>query len=309
MRIVFFGTPEFAVPSLRALLRARHEVVGVVTQPDRPQGRSRSQLLPPPVKLEALAAGIPVLQPDRPVGDLFAASLRRLGGDVGVVVAYGHILRPEILAIPPDGMINVHASLLPHLRGAAPIQHAILRGDPVTGVSIMQMEAGLDSGPVLHRLETPIQPDDTSGTLTLRLSELGAEALLDALSLLAAGAAGFERQDESRATYAPKIDRTLARVQWDEDACGVARRAAAFDPAPGAWTRLEELEVKLFGVRALDGAADGAPGTVLQAGDTLTVAAAGGAVEVSEVQPAGRRRIPVSAWVNGRGVTAGARFV
>ena len=158
MRIVFFGTPEFAVPSFRALLRERYQVVGVVTQPDQPQGRSRTHAVAPPVKTEALNAGIPVLQPARPLGDVFLAGLRRLEPDLGVVVAYGHILRPDVLSLPRLGMINVHASLLPRWRGAAPIQHAILAGDTETGVSIMQMEQGLDSGPVLHRVATPIGP-------------------------------------------------------------------------------------------------------------------------------------------------------
>src|SRR3712207_6397202 len=154
MRIVFFGTPEFAVASLQALIKSRFSVTGVVTQPDKPQGRSRSELVPPPIKVAAQSSGIPVLQPVRPVGDVFTTSLRRLEPELGVVVAYGHILRPEVLSIPPRGMINVHASLLPRHRGASPIQHAILRGETETGVSIMQMEAGLDSGPVLHRVAT-----------------------------------------------------------------------------------------------------------------------------------------------------------
>src|SRR5215211_3392788 len=211
MRIVFFGTPAFAVPSLEALMQGHFTVAGVVTQPDKPQGRSRSELIPPPIKVAAQAAGIPVLQPVRPVGDVFTTSLRRLEPDLGVVVAYGHILKPEVLAIPPLGMINVHASLLPRYRGAAPVQHAILKGETETGVSIMQMDAGLDSGPVLHRVSTPIEPDETAGSLTDRLSELGATALVEALSLLSAGVARPQPQDDSRATYAPKIDREMAR--------------------------------------------------------------------------------------------------
>ena len=158
MRIVFFGTPEFAVTALRALLRERFTVAGVVTQPDKPQGRSHSTLVPPPVKTAALEAGLPVLQPAKPVGDLFLAGLRRLEADLGVVVAYGHILRPEVLDSPARGMINVHASLLPRFRGAAPIQHALLAGDRETGISIMRMEEGLDSGPVLHRSATARRP-------------------------------------------------------------------------------------------------------------------------------------------------------
>jgi methionyl-tRNA formyltransferase len=224
MRIVFFGTPEFAVASLRALLQGRFDIAGVVTQPDKPQGRSRSELVPPPVKIAAQAEGIPVLQPVRPVGDVFSTSLRRLEADLGVVVAYGHILRPEVLAIPARGMINVHASLLPRHRGAAPIQHAILKGDTETGVSIMQMEAGLDSGPVLHRVSTPIAPDETGGGLMARLAELGAVALVESLSLMSAGLARPQPQDESRATYAPKVDKEIARLAWERDATTLGRQ-------------------------------------------------------------------------------------
>src|SRR5918993_2149516 len=195
MRIVFFGTPAFAVPSLQALLQDRFAVAGVVTQPDKPQGRSRSELIAPPVKIAALAAGIPVLQPIRPVGDVFTASLRRLEPDLGVVVAYGHILKPEVLSLPPNGMINVHASLLPRHRGAAPIQQAILEGDPQTGITIMQMEEGLDSGPMLHRVTTPIEPDETAGALAQRLAALGATALVEALSLLSRGLMRPQAQD------------------------------------------------------------------------------------------------------------------
>src|SRR6185437_5669609 len=247
MRIVFFGTPEFAVPSLRALLRERYEVVGVVTQPDRPQGRSRSTLVAPPVKAEAVAAQLPVLQPARPLGDVFLAGLRRLEPDLAVVVAYGHILRSEVLTLPRLGMINVHASLLPRWRGAAPIQHAILAGETETGVSIMQMDAGLDSGPVLHRVATPIGPEETAGALADRLAELGATALVDALSLLTGGFARPAPQDPAGVTLAPKIDRDSARLEWRRDAASLARQVRAFDPAPGAWTTLGQDPLKLFG--------------------------------------------------------------
>src|SRR5919112_378088 len=238
MRIVFFGTPDFAFASLQALLQGRFNVTGVVTQPDKPQGRSRSQLIPPPVKVAAQSQGIPVLQPVRPVGDVFTTSLRRLEPDLGIVVAYGHILRPEILAIPPRGLINVHASLLPRYRGAAPIQHAILKGETETGISIMQMESGLDSGPVLHQVSTTIDPDETSGSLTVRLADLGATALVEALSLINGGLARPQPQDHTRATYAPKIDKDMARLSWERDATTLVRQVRAFDPAPGAWTTL-----------------------------------------------------------------------
>jgi methionyl-tRNA formyltransferase len=306
MRIVFFGTPEFAVASLNALLRERFTLAGVVTQPDKPQGRSRSTLVPPAVKLAALDAGLPILQPARPVGDLFLASLRRLEADLGVVVAYGHILRREVLDAPARGMINVHASLLPRFRGAAPIQHAILAGDRETGISIMKMEEGLDSGPVLHRVSTPIADGETGGTLTTRLAALGASALVEALALLSARAERPEPQDACAATYAPKITRETARLDWTRDAASLERQVRAFDPVPGAWASLDGAPVKLFGGMPAVGA--GEPGAVLAASDRLVVAGGTGAIAVSEVQPAGRNRLTVEEWVRGRGIAAGSRF-
>jgi methionyl-tRNA formyltransferase len=306
MRIVFFGTPSFAVASLEALVNSRFTVAGAVTQPDKPQGRSRSVLVPPPVKVVAQTHGIPVLQPVRPVGDVFSTSLRRLEPDLGVVVAYGHILRPEILTLPPRGMINVHASLLPRYRGAAPVQHAILRGETETGVSIMQMEEGLDSGPVLHRVPTAIGEEETAGVLAVRLAEVGAMALIEALSLISGGLARPQPQDHSKATYAPKIDREMARILWHRDAATLARQVRAFDPAPGAWTDLNGTGVKLFGARAVPGT--GEPGLVLSAGERLVVAAGQGALAVQEVQPAGKARMAVEQWVRGRGVAVGRKF-
>jgi methionyl-tRNA formyltransferase len=306
MRIVFFGTPEFAVPSFQALVQGRFTVAGVVSQPDKPQGRSRSELVPSPIKVAALYAGVPVLQPVRPVGDVFTASLRRLEPDLGVVVAYGHILRPEVLSIPSRGMINVHASLLPRYRGAAPIQHAILRGETETGVSIMQMEAGLDSGPVLHRVATPIEPDETAGALLARLAGLGATGLIEALSLISGGLARAQPQDHSRATYAPKIDREMAKLVWERDATTLARQIRAFDPAPGAWATLNGGILKVFGAREVPGT--GEPGSVLAAGDRMVIAAGRGAVAIQEVQPAGKNRLSVAAWVRGRGIAPGQRL-
>ncbi len=307
MRIVFFGTPVFAVASLQSLLHERFTVAGVVTQPDKPQGRSRSELIPPPVKVAALAAGIPVLQPVRPVGDVFATSLRRLEPDLGVVVAYGHILRPDVLSVPPRGMINVHASLLPRHRGAAPIQHAILAGDRETGISIMQMEEGLDSGPVLHHVVTPIGADETAGALAGRLADLGAAALVEAISLCSSGVARPQPQDHAHATYAPKLDREQAHLAWQRDAAALVRQIRAFDPAPGAWTDLNGGTLKLFGASVAPGS--GEAGTVLETGGRLVVAAGSGAVAVSEVQLAGKTRIPVEAWLRGRGVAVGQRLI
>jgi methionyl-tRNA formyltransferase len=306
MRVAFFGTPEFAVPSLRALLEEGYDVAAVVSQPDRPQGRSRSHLVPPPVKRVALEDGLPVFQPERPLGE-FTEQLRALNTDLGVVVAYGHVLKPEILSIPRLGMVNVHASLLPRLRGAAPIAWSILNGDETTGVSIMQMEAGLDTGPVLHQIVTEVASDETGGELTERLAELGAAALVEVLMLLEAGEIRPIPQDHTLATLAPKIDRSLARLDWSRDAATLARTVRAFDPEPGAWAVAADQEIKLFGARISN--SGGEPGVVLQAGETLVIAANVGALEVAEVQPAGKKRMPVSEWVRGRGVSPGQRFI
>ena len=306
MRIVFFGTPEFAVPSLEALLAERAQVVGVVTQPDKPHGRSRSTLVPPPVKLAALRHGLSVLQPDKPRGDVFLAALRHWQPEIGVVVAYGHILRPEVLRLPSRGMINVHASLLPRLRGAAPINWAIREGDDLTGISIMAMEPGMDTGPILHQNTLPIGPNDTAGTLTGRLAELGADTLVEALALMRLGGLAPVPQDESLATYAAKIDRTLTRVDWTADADTVSRGIRAFDPQPGAWSVLDEQEVKLFGAAPVPG--DGMPGEVLTVAPALTVAAAQGAVRIDEVKPSGKSRMPSVDWVRGRPTLTGRVF-
>lgn len=302
MRIVFFGTPAFAVPSLEVLI-ARGEVVAVVTRPDRPRGRSHSTLLPSPVKARALAAGLPVLEPERPAAPDFAARLAGLAPDLGVVVAYGHILKPAVLAIPRLGMINVHASLLPRLRGAAPIPWAILNGDRETGITIMQMEAGLDSGPVLHQASTGIGPDETGGELTARLAQLGARALAEALDLVAAGIAVPVPQDPALATFAPKIDRATARIDWREPAARCGARIRAFDPVPGAWTTAAGSDLKCFRPTVVPG--QGPPGTILDTGARLVVAAGAGAVAINEVQPAGRARMPAAAWLRGHALPAG----
>lgn len=306
MRVVFFGTPEFAVTSLHELMGSGYDVVAVVTQPDKPHGRSRSRLVAPPVKVAGLEYELPVLQPERPTGDLFGASLRRLKPDIGVVVAYGHILRQAILDLPPLGMVNVHASLLPRWRGAAPIQHAILQGDPVTGVSIMRMDAGMDTGPVIHRAETPIGPTETAGELAPRLANLGAEALTLALTAIEEDAAHFEIQDESLATMAPKVTRAGARIDWNADAPGVARQTRAFDPAPGAWSEFGDSSLKMFRGQPVAGA--GRPGTILATAGPLTVACGSGAVSITEVQPAGKRRQPAADWIRGRGDLTGRAF-
>jgi len=306
MRLVFFGTPEFAVPSLRALLGEGFDVLAVVTQPDRPHGRSRSRLVPPPVKVAAEQEGLSVHQPDRPSSPEFLDALRALAPDLGVVVAYGHILKPELLAIPPRGFINVHASLLPKLRGAAPIPWTILEGLETAGISIMVVEEGVDTGPVLHQIETPVARDETGGELALRLAELGALALVECLALIEQGLITPRPQDHRLATLAPKIDRDTCRIRWSEDAMSVARRIRAFDPEPGAWTELDGRMVKLFG--PLHRPEGGAPGTILTVQPAMTVAAGIGSVEIQEVQPEGRTRMPAVAWARGRAAEPGLAF-
>lgn len=308
MRVLFWGTPEFATPPLRALLGEGFDVAAVVTQPDKAVGRSRSQLQPPPVKLVALEEGLPVLQPEKPRGPEFIAQLRELTPDISVVVAYGHILTKEVIDLPKLGTLNIHASLLPEYRGAAPIQAAIRDGLEWTGVSIMRMEQKLDAGPVILQLGTTVNADETYGELALRLSELGAAAVVEALTLMDLGAAKETPQDDALATYAGKIDRDSTRVDWSKDAVTVSRLIRAYDPRPGAYSRLGATEVKLFGARVAE-SGGGSPGEVLSAGaDGLVVAAAKGAVQVAQVQPSGKKRMSAEDWLRGRGVAVGQRF-
>ncbi|MEZ4422194.1 MAG: methionyl-tRNA formyltransferase [Gemmatimonadota bacterium] len=310
MRVVFWGTPEFALASLLAVESEGHHIAGVVTQPDRPAGRGR-KLTPSPVRARAEQEGYRVFTPERPRGDDFLYELSQLQPDVFVVVAYGHILRPEVLDLPPRGCINVHASLLPELRGAAPIHRAIARGDERTGVTIMRLVPEMDAGPILHQAEERIGPSDTTTVLSARLAELGAELLVETLALLEAGMAEEREQDHTRATFAPKIDRATARIDWSRPASELDRHVRAMDQAPGAWTELDAQPLKLFTpVPSPDTEAGAPPGTVViadpQAG--LVVACGEGRLGLREVQPAGRARMPALDWLRGRGVEAGQRF-
>jgi methionyl-tRNA formyltransferase len=312
VRVLFWGTPEFATPPLRALLGEGFDVVGVVTQPDKPVGRSRSTLQPPPVKLVAIEEGVPVLQPAKPRLKDFVDELRGLQPDISVVVAYGHILPREVIDLPPRGTLNIHASLLPRYRGAAPIQAAILDGVDTTGVSIMRMVERLDAGPVILQLPTDVTSDETYGELALRLSEIGAAAIIEALALVDIGRATESPQDESSVTYAPKIDRAVTRVDWTKDAHAVSRAVRAYDPRPGAFTTLEEsgAEVKLFGARLAPSTSSDQPGRVIGVDDDgIAVACGQGAVRLQQVQPSGKRRMSAAAWLRGRGSEVGRRFV
>jgi len=314
MRVLFWGTPEFAAPPLRALLGEGFEVVGVVTQPDRPQGRSRSSLVASPIKEIALEESLPVLQPERPRGDEFLEQVRSLAPDISVVVAYGHILPREVIDLPRLGTLNIHASLLPEWRGAAPIQAAIRSGQMETGVTIMRMVPRLDAGPILLQVPTPIVHDETYGELQLRLSELGALALIEALALIGIGQMVERKQDDAVATFAPKIERDDARLDWSLPAADVARTIRAFDPKPGAFSTLGGTDVKLFGARAAtrdedkpDG--DAVPGTVLAIDDSGAFIACGvGVVRITDAQPSGKRRLTMSELARGRGVRVGDRL-
>jgi methionyl-tRNA formyltransferase len=310
VRILFWGTPAFAVPSLRALGEEGHEIVGVVTQPDRPAGRGR-ELRASAVKEEALDQSFTILEPEsaRAVG--FAEEITALGADLSVVVAYGQILSLEVLSVPPMGSVNLHASLLPALRGAAPINWSIVRGDAVTGVTVMRMVEEMDAGPILFQTEEPITREETASDLRMRLSEIGAEALVEALVLLEAGVIEEREQDESQATYAPKVDRATARIEWAHPSVVVENFIRGMDAVPGAWSELEGRPVKIFRPAAdPDVVPKGRPGTIVEVDrDTgLLVATAEGAVRIREVQPQGKRRMDAGAWILGRGATAGQSF-
>ncbi len=309
MRVLFWGTPEFAVPPLRALIGEGFDVVGVVTQPDKAVGRSRSKLEAPPIKQIALDESLPVLQPEKPRGDEFIAQLRALEPDISVVVAYGHLLPTDVIDLPRLGTLNIHASLLPLLRGASPIQAAIREGHTETGVTIMRMVKALDAGPILVQARTPVPDDETYGELQLRLAEMGAMALIEALALIDIGRAIETPQNDALATYAGKVGRGEARVDWTKDAATVSRIIRAYDPRPGAFTQAASGEVKLFGARLAPRTAERPPGEVLTIdGDGLTVACGTGAVRIAAVHPAGKRRIAPSEWSRGRGISVGERL-
>ena len=304
MRVLFWGTPDFAATALRTLVGEGHDVVGVVTQPDRPQGRSRSRLVPSAVKEVALTEGIPVLQPEHPRGPEFVAALRALDAEISVVVAYGLLLPQEVIDLPLRGTLNIHGSLLPKLRWPSPIEGAILAGLPESGVSIMRMVRKMDAGPVLLREVTPIGADMTGGELREVLAEMGAESLIEALSMIETGTAREEPQDESQATYVQLITREDTRVDWRAPAVRVSRVIRAYDPKPGAVTMRGGIEVKLFGAAEAEGS--GAPGTVLAIdAEGMRVACGTGAVRVVAVRPAGRKVLQAREWAAGRGVAVG----
>ena len=305
MRVLFWGTPEFAAPSLRALIGEGFEVVGVVTQPDKPQGRSR-EIIPSPVKQIAIDEEIPVFQPKNARDPELLEMLKVIKPDISIVVAYGHILPQGIIDLPRLGTLNIHASLLPELRGAGPIQAAIRQGLTETGVSLMRVVPALDAGPVILQKETEIFDDETFGELQMRLAELGALTLVEALTLISLGKVKEKAQDDSRATYAPKVTRDSSRIDWTKSALEISRLIRASDPKPGAFTKTPKGDVKLFGPKVMDGI-KGEPGEVLKIMGELVIACGLDALRIAEVQPAGKKRMSAHEWARGRGPAVGDR--
>jgi methionyl-tRNA formyltransferase len=307
VRVVFWGSPDFAVPTLEALLASPHAVVGAVSQPARPKGRGR-RVAATPVAERAVAACLPVLTPEKPRGDAFLERLRAFDADVFLVAAYGEILPPAVLETPPHGALNVHASLLPAYRGAAPVTRALLDGREVTGVTIMRMEAGLDTGPMCLRSEELIRPDDTAGSLAGRLAERGAGLAVEALDLLETGRLVETPQDDRAASMAPKVEPDEARLDWSRPTAFLERAARAFDPWPGAWTtwRGERLNVFRLENRAATG--DREPGEILVTDPAPVVRTGDGAVRLVLVQPAGGQRMSGADWARGREARPGQRL-
>ena len=296
VRIVFMGSPEFALPTLKGL-NENYELAGVVTQPDRPAGRGRV-LTPPPVKTTAQAYGIPVIQPRRLKEPEAMEQLRQWNPDLIVVAAFGQILRPEALELPRYGCINVHASLLPRWRGAAPIQAAILHGDEQTGVTIMKMDPGMDTGPILSQRAIPISPDDTAGSLSPRLAQLGAELLLETLPVFLEGSLQPESQDDEQATYAPMLKKEDGKLDFTQPAAALARRVRAFNPWPGAFITWENNRLIIHKAHAVDAPSPG-PGERLAYKSYPAVGSCDGILVLDEVQPAGKRAMPGDVFLNG----------
>lgn len=308
MRIVFAGTPEFSVPCLEACRASGAQVVAVYTQPDRPAGRGR-KLTPSPVKQAALAAGLPVEQPETLKTVQARATLQAYRPDLMVVVAYGLILSPKVLAIPRLGCWNVHASLLPRWRGAAPIQRAIFAGDAETGVGLMQMEAGLDTGPVLLERRTPITREDTGGSLHDRLSALGADVLAEGLRRTLAGEALHATpQSEAGVAYAHKLEKAEARLDVSRPALALERQVRAFDPWPVAEGEIAGESVRIWAARAIEQAHNAAPGEIIAAQrDGIDIACGEGALRITALQRAGGKRITAADYLNARPELRSAR--
>ena len=300
LRIIFAGTPDFAARHLDALLSSEHQVVGVFTQPDRPAGRGK-KLMPSPVKVLAEEKGVPVFQPGSLRPQENQQLVADLQADIMVVVAYGLILPKAVLDMPRLGCINVHGSLLPRWRGAAPIQRSLWAGDVQTGVTIMQMDVGLDTGDMLHKLSCPITADDTSGSLYDKLADLGPQGLLHTLTQLAAGTAKPEVQDEALVTYAEKLSKEEARVDWSLSAAQLERCIRAFNPWPMSYIVIDEQPVKIWQASVINTPTNAAPGTILEANrQGIQVATGEGILNLLSLQPAGKKAMGVQDLLNSR---------
>jgi methionyl-tRNA formyltransferase len=304
--IIFMGTPGFAVPALTALLEGGHEVRAVVTQPDRPKGRGRKPI-PSPIKEVSLEWGVPVHQPEHASDPLFCEMLGQMDPDLFVVVAFGQLLRRNLLEVPRGGVLNIHASLLPKYRGAAPIQWAIWRDEPETGLTAMRMDEGLDTGPILLQEKVAIGHGETAGELHDRLAELAGPFLLRTLEGLIQGRLKERDQDPDKATYAQKIDRAMGRLDWNQPAGVVSAHIRAMDPWPGAFTTHGGDQIKLFRPRVKVSGTGAAPGSVIGYDeDALCVAAGEDAVIIGELQLPGRRRLPAGEVLRGYPLSMGA---
>jgi methionyl-tRNA formyltransferase len=308
LRVVLFGTPDFAVPTLDALLASPHTVVGAVCQPDRPRGRGHKVSIGA-VKARALGAGVPVLQPERLKDEPFLASLRALGADLGVVAAYGKILPDAVLALPRLGMINVHGSLLPRYRGAAPVHRAIVGGERETGITIMRVVKALDAGPMMAIARRPIGPDETSDDVERDLARIGAGLLVGVVDQLADGAVGETPQDDAGATYAPRLTKADSRFDWDWPATRIHNLIRGLHPWPHAETFLHGRRLILLRSAVIDEPGDAPPGSVLAAGPgELVVAAGSGRVRLLELQAEGKRPMQAREFLTGHRVSPGHRF-
>jgi methionyl-tRNA formyltransferase len=303
IRIVFMGTPDFAVPSLEALLEDGYNVVGVVTQPDKPQGRKKI-LTPPPVKEAAVKHGLPVMQPQRLRLPEAVAELAQWQPDVIVTAAYGQILPKAVLDMPQFGCLNVHGSLLPRYRGGAPIQRAIINGETVTGVTLMYMAEGLDTGDMIAKVQVPIEPEDTSGTVFAKLSTAGAQLLRDQLPLLLAGKVGRTPQNEDEATYAPNLTREDEKIDWNQSSQAIYNRIRGLVPFSGAFTLWDGNVFKIWAAKrpelGRESAGSEAPGTVLKLTDEgIEVRTGNGSIWLTEVQPAGKKAMEAGQFARG----------
>jgi methionyl-tRNA formyltransferase len=309
-QIVFMGTPDFAVPALTALIKSEYQVMGVVTQPDRPSGRGK-KLTPSAVKVVAEAANLPVLQPETLKDEEAKQALAALQPDLIVVAAFGQILRQEVLELPRHGCLNIHASLLPRWRGAAPVAAAILAGDAETGVTLMKMDVGLDTGPMIAHQALPITPDHTTETLTAVLAEVGATLLLDTLPDWLAGKIEAQPQDNNLATFAPRLKKEAGRIDWTQPAVLIERQVRAFDPWPGTFSEGPRGQLKVLGVELapkISSLTESPPGIVFRHQSEIYITTGQGVLRLAIVQPAGKKPMTAKSMLNGQPELLGAQL-